>query len=110
MATEPSPQKVLTTMNMTMTRNSQGIDPDSIEFTPGVLQHADHVGFTMEQMRNALADPRWVNPVLRQPDPVNQSEPRFRYCGHGVAVVVEGNHAIAVIADDPKKKPRQPRR
>src|SRR5699024_5115180 len=97
-------------MSKTLTRNPQGLDPDTIEFTPGLLQHAEHVGFTLEQMRKALADPRWVNPVLRQPDPINQAAPRFRYCGHGVAVVVEGNHAIAVIADDPQKKPRGPRR
>jgi hypothetical protein len=45
--------------------------------------------------------------VRRQPDPTNQSAPRLRYCGHGVAVIVEDTHAIAVIEDDLTKKPRR---
>lgn len=87
------------------TSNPLGLDPDTIHFTPAVLLHAEQVGFTLDQMRSALRDPRWVNPVLNQPDPINQSQTRHRYCGHGVAVIVEGLNAIAVIPDDPHKKP-----
>jgi hypothetical protein len=102
-----------TTMTLTMTPDidaapsQEGIDPASIFFTPGLLGHAERVGFTREQMERALAEPRWVNTVRRQPDPTNQSAPRLRYCGHGVAVIVEDTHAIAVIEDDLTKKPRR---
>ncbi|PZT84564.1 MAG: hypothetical protein DI630_36925 [Gordonia sp. (in: high G+C Gram-positive bacteria)] len=95
-------------MSENPTSNPKGLDPNTIHFTPGVLRHAEYVGFTLEQMRAALADPRWVNPVRRQPDPTNQTGPRYRYCGHGVAVIVEDHNAIAVIADDPRKKPLNP--
>lgn len=93
-------------MPATHTPNPPGIDPDTVLFTPGTLAHASRVGFTIEQMRAALREPRWINDVRAQPDPINQSQPRYRYCGHGVAVVLEGQHAIAVIADNPTKTPR----
>lgn len=93
-------------MPATHTLNPQGLDPKTILFTPGTLAHADRAGFTVEQMRAAVAEPRWINDVRRQPDPTNQSQPRYRYCGHGVAVVLEGTHAIAVIEDNPTKTPR----
>lgn len=86
--------------------NPPGIDPDTVLFTPGALAHASRVGFSIEQMRAALREPRWINDVRSQPDPINQSQPRYRYCGHGVAVVLEGQHAIAVIADNPTKTPK----
>lgn len=95
-------------MSENPTSNPKGLDPNTIHFTPSVLRHAEYVGFTLERMRAALADPRWVNPVRRQPDPTNQTGPRYRYCGHGVAVIVEDHNAIAVIADDPRKKPLNP--
>lgn len=92
------------------TTHPQGLDPETITFTPGVLAHAERVGFTLEQMRAAIADPRWVNDVKHQPNPTNQTKPRKRYCGHGVAVILEGTAAIAVIADDPRKRPLKNRR
>lgn len=87
--------------------DQSGIDPDNIRFTAGVLQHAELTGVTLKQMKNALRQPRWVNLVRHQPDPRNQSAPRLRYCGFGVAVIVEDDAAIAVIADDLSKGPRQ---
>lgn len=93
-------------MTDTPVLNATGLDPDTIHFTPGILAHAERAGFTLEQMKAALQDPRWINDVLAQPDPTNQAEPRKRYCGHGVAVIVEGHTALAVIADNPHKKPR----
>lgn len=82
----------------------KGCDPDTITFTANLLEHAHHAGFTREQMQMALRDPRWVNVVLNQPKPKNQKRPRYRYCGHGVAVIVENQTAIAVIPDDTHKK------
>lgn len=84
--------------------SQQGIDPRRIYFTPQLLRHAELVGFTREQMNAALRDPRWVNRVYHQPTPKQQNAPRYRYCGHGVAVIVEGCHAIAVIEDDPSRR------
>ena len=89
----------------TRSRDRQALDPDTIHFTPGILLHAERAGFTIEQMRAAISDPRWVNDVRHQPDPLNQSAPRYRFCGHGVAVIIEEHNAIAVIADDPRKRP-----
>ncbi|WP_026927427.1 hypothetical protein [Granulicoccus phenolivorans] len=82
-----------------------GLDPQTVRFTRGVLAHAARKGFTLTQMQDALRDPRWINDVRHQPDPRNQAQPRRRYCGHGVCVIVEGRVAIAVIADDPRKQP-----
>lgn len=92
-------------MTIATAPRQRGLDPDHVRFTPGLIAYAELTGFSMEQMRAALRDPRWVNPVKHQPHPSNQSRQRYRYCGHGVAVIVEGHTAIAVIADDPAKKP-----
>lgn len=84
--------------------DQSGRDPDTLRFTPALLHHAAAVGFTLEQMRAAVANPRWVNVVRR--DNTQPTDPlRLRYCGHGVAVVVEGHVALAVIADDETKQP-----
>ena len=85
--------------------DQSGLDPDTVDFTDQLLEYADRVGIPMEQMRRALAEPRWVNRVLSQPDPKSQEDERLRYCGAGVAVVVEGTTAIAVIIDDEAKGP-----
>lgn len=81
------------------------LDPAEVEFIPGILAHAQRVGFTIDQMQAALVDPRWINVVKSQPEPTNQHHTRYRYCGHGVAVIVEDHTAIAVIADDETKQP-----
>jgi len=89
----------------TGTRTAPGpLDPDEVTFTPSLLAHAELVGFTLEQMRAALSDPRWINEVRHQPDTDSRAV-RYRYCGHGVAVIVEDATAIAVIADDPNRGP-----
>lgn len=83
------------------------LDPQEIYFTQGVLKHAAKIGITLEQMHLALSDPRWINTVRQQPDPANQTATRYRYCGHGAALIVEDDRAIAVIPDDTSYKPRR---
>ncbi|MDT8913587.1 hypothetical protein [Amycolatopsis sp. PS_44_ISF1] len=70
-----------------------------------MLFYAERAGFTVVQVRAASRDPRWVNRVRRQPAPVHQRKPRYRYRGRGVAVIAEGTTAIAVIVDGPRKMP-----
>lgn len=96
--------------------NQEGLDPDTISFTPGILLHAERVGFSLDQMRRAIAEPRWVNRVRFHTAPrTDESTPqrpvtghpqRYRYCGHGVAVIIEQDRAIAVIADDLTRGPQ----
>lgn len=49
-------------------------------------------GFTQEQVISALSRPEKITDVRRYPG-------QKRYCGSGVAVVVDGTHLITLYAD-----------
>lgn len=56
-------------------------------------QQAILKGFTMAQIVSALKHPERVTRVTRYPG-------QLRYCGDGVAVVMEGQTAITIYADE----------
>lgn len=82
-----------------------GLDPQQIHFTPQVIKHCARVGFSINQLHAALREPRLINEVRAEPTPRQHHRPRRRYCGAGVAVIVEGRMAVAVIKDDPLRFP-----
>lgn len=49
-------------------------------------------GFTREQVLAAVRNPYKVTDVRRYPG-------QLRYCGSGVAVVVDGNHVVTIYLD-----------
>lgn len=55
---------------------------DRLEVTPHFKKQMLAKGFTGNQVSNALRDPEKVTPVTRYPG-------QRRYCGDGVAVIVE---------------------
>ena len=64
-----------------------------IVVTDHFRQQAILKGFTMDQIVSALKNPERVTRVLRYPG-------QLRYCGAGVAVVMDGNSAITIYADE----------
>ena len=66
-----------------------------ISFTRHFIKQAKHKGFTAEQIMGAIRqtgkDAR-ITKVTAHPG-------QLRYCGDGVAVVMEGNTAITLYAD-----------
>lgn len=65
---------------------------DRLEITPHFKKQMLAKGFTGDQVSNALRDPEKVTPVTKYPG-------QRRYCGNGVAVVVEpaGTNAYRLV-------------
>lgn len=63
-----------------------------INFTPHFLRQAATKGFTAGQIKSALRHPEKVTEVTRYPG-------QLRYCGAGVAVVMDGNSAVTCYLD-----------
>ena len=80
-------------MNTTDARN--GINLSDVHFTNHFIKQAKHKGFTAEQIVGALSRSgkyARVTPVTKYPG-------QMRFCGNGVAVVMDGNTAITIYAD-----------
>lgn len=63
-----------------------------ITYSHHFLMQAAAKGFTADQITEAVRRPEAVNDVLRYPG-------QRRYMGAGVAVVMDGNHAVTIYAD-----------
>lgn len=63
-----------------------------VTFTDHFLRQAATKGFTADQIKSALRTPEKVTRVTRYPG-------QLRYCGAGVAVVMDGTNAITLYAD-----------
>ena len=63
-----------------------------IRFTNHFIKQARHKGFTAEQIQSAIESPYKITKVSKH-------EGQLRYCGDGVAVVMDGNSAITIYAD-----------
>lgn len=78
---------------------SNGTALGNVTFTNHFIKQARHKGFTAEQIAGALAqtDPDYpkgkITRVLSRPG-------QLRYCGYGVAVVMSGDTAITLYADE----------
>ncbi len=63
-----------------------------VTFSPHFIAQAIAKGFTAEQIASAIEQPEKVTEVRRY---VGQQ----RYCGAGVAIVLDGNRAVTLYAD-----------
>lgn len=63
-----------------------------VTFQHHFLAQARAKGFTAEQIREAIERPYKITPVTRYPG-------QMRYCGGGVAVVMDGKRAVTLYAD-----------
>jgi hypothetical protein len=64
----------------------------NFQFTDHAIRTARAKGFTAEQIMSALHSPEKVTDVRRYPG-------QKRYCGAGVAVVVDGTRVITMYLD-----------
>lgn len=64
----------------------------TIQASAHFRQQAITKGFTMAQIVSALRNPERVTRVTRYPG-------QLRYCGAGVAVVMEGRRTVTIYAD-----------
>lgn len=63
-----------------------------VTWSPHFIRQASEKGFTAEQIRSAIEQPYKVTDVTRYPG-------QKRYCGAGVAVVMDGTRAVTIYAD-----------
>lgn len=63
-----------------------------VTFSRHIVSQIKAKGFTTEQVMSAIRNPDRVTEVRRYPG-------QMRYCGAGVAVVMDANHAITVYLD-----------
>lgn len=87
-------------MNITVTRNGKTTGPrfDKVRLTNHFIKQARHKGFTAEQIIGAISqvgEPEDDCRITR----VSKHPAQRRFCGHGVAVIMEGNVAITIYAD-----------
>lgn len=68
------------------------MDITKVTFTSHFIRQFREKGFTTAQIREAIESPYKVTEVRRYPG-------QLRYCGGGVAVVMNGNSAITVYLD-----------
>lgn len=70
----------------------------TVTFTNHFIKQARHKGFTADQIAMAIeqTDP---NPRDRRVTQVTKYPGQLRYCGGGVAVIMDGNSAITIYAD-----------
>lgn len=71
--------------------NAQGIALSQVTFTRHFLTQAAKKGFTAEQITAAIETPYKVTAVTRHPNQV-------RYCGAGIAVVMDQEQHTAITA------------
>lgn len=63
-----------------------------VTFSRHIVSQIRAKGFTPEQVISAIRTPQRITEVRRYPG-------QMRYCGAGVAVVMDGSHAITVYLD-----------
>lgn len=71
--------------------NRLGLGLGSVAFSPHFIDQAKAKGFTPEQIRGAIEQPYKVTDVSRYPG-------QKRYCGSGVAVVIDSENQRAITA------------
>lgn len=92
--------------------SSKGQPLNSVRFTRHFIKQARHKGFTAEQIQVAIEQsdkPKRLGgtcDVTR----VTKYEGQRRYMGAGVAVVMDGNSAITIYADEVVTPMREDRR
>lgn len=64
----------------------------NVDFTPHFIKQVRTKGFTAEQIQEAIERPYKITDVRRYPG-------QRRYCGGGIAVVMDGNRAITAYLD-----------
>ena len=68
------------------------MDLSQVTFSQHFLSQVKAKGFTAEQIREAIEHPYKITDVRRYPG-------QKRYCGGGVAVVMDGTRAITIYLD-----------
>lgn len=72
--------------------HKDALDPAYVVFTPHFKNQFREKGFTTNQVFEALAHPYKVTDVRRYPG-------QRRYCGGGIAIVMDGMRAVTVYLD-----------
>lgn len=80
------------TVRAQMRPKLKGIPRGQVNFKRHLWKQAEEKGFTREQIYEAIETPYKITDV-------SAHEGQQRYCGAGVAVVMDGNSAITVYAD-----------
>lgn len=79
----------MTTYTAHVNRAATGLAPNVVTYSRHFLTQAIAKGFTAEQIMSAVAEPYKVTPVTRHPG-------QSRYCGAGVAVVIDSSTLTAI--------------
>lgn len=79
-------------MTLTATAPAAGLPLASVTLSPHFLTQAVDKGFTPQQIREAIENPYMVTDVTRYPG-------QKRYCGGGIAIVMDGTTAVTAYLD-----------